>query len=114
MNENNPAKFTIRCTGFRPLHRNTLQGFAAVTIAELKLEVHDIAIHEKNGKRWAQLPAKPQVRDGALIKDDSGKVQYTPVMQFASRTVSDAFSARVIEAVLDLFPEAFDDQGAMS
>jgi hypothetical protein len=107
-------KLTVSCLEFRPLHRNTLVGFATITIAELKLEVRDIAIHEKNGNRWAQLPAKPRVRDGALVKGDGGKVQYVPIMAFASRAVSDAFSAAVIEAVLALYPEAFDDQGAMS
>jgi hypothetical protein len=100
-------KHTISCTAFRPLQRNTLLGFATITIAELKLEIKDVAIHEKNGKRWAQLPSKPQVRDGALVRGDDGKVQYTPIMSFARRAVADAFSAAVIRAVLDRYPEAF-------
>jgi hypothetical protein len=103
-------KLTITCREFRALRRNTLVGFANIDIAELKLEVRDVAVHEKNGKRWAQLPTKPQVRDGTLIKDDGGKIAYVPIMSFASRAVSDAFSARVIEAVLALYPEAFDEE----
>jgi hypothetical protein len=47
-------KLTLLCTDFRPLHRNTLRGFARVKIAELKLEIGDIAIHEKGAARWAQ------------------------------------------------------------
>jgi hypothetical protein len=35
----------------------------------------DVAIHTKNGSTWAQPPAKPQIRDGALVKDETGKVQ---------------------------------------
>jgi len=49
-------KRSITCTEFRPLKRNTLHGFAL--IAELKLEIKDVAVHEKAGRWWAQLPAK--------------------------------------------------------
>jgi hypothetical protein len=103
-------KLTITCREFRALRRNTLVGFACVTVAELRLELRDVALHEKNGKRWVALPARPQVRDGALIKGDDGKITYTPIMAFASRAVSDAFSAAVIAAVLDLYPEAFEER----
>jgi hypothetical protein len=103
-------KLTIR--EFRPFRRNKLYGYAVCTIAELRPEIRDIAIHEKNGKRWAQLPAKPQVRDGVLVKGDGGKEQYTPVMAFVNRTVADAFSTTVIRAVLEAFPQAFDAEDA--
>jgi hypothetical protein len=107
------SKLTIRCNDFRTLHRNTLCGFAVVTIAELKLTVRDVAIHQKADSRWAQLPAKPQVKDGALIKDAStGKIAYTPVMEFTNKAVRDAFSAAVIAAVLEFAPDAFDERTA--
>ena len=35
----------------------------------MRLTIRDVAIHEKDEARWAQLPAKPQVKDGALVKD---------------------------------------------
>jgi hypothetical protein len=47
-------------------------------------------------------------RDGAARRDDRGKVQYTPVVQFLVRDTGDAFSERVIEAVLKAYPRAFD------
>jgi hypothetical protein len=103
-------KFAVTCIDFKSYRKNTLVGFANVRIAELKLEIKDVAVHEKNRKRWAQLPAKPQIRDGALIRGDDGKVQYVPMMSFASRAVSDAFSAACIKAVIDLCPEAFDEE----
>ena len=101
------SKLTITCSEFRPFHRNTLRGFAEIEIAELQLTIKDVAVHAKDGARWAQLPAKPQVRDGALVKDASGKVQYSPVMDFATRAVRDAFSAAVIRAVLEHARDAF-------
>jgi hypothetical protein len=103
------GKLTVICESFHPLLRNTLRGFAEITIAEMRLTIRDVAIHQKGEARWAQLPAKPQVKDGALVKDpSSGKIQYTPVMEFDSRAVRDAFSTAVVNAVLECAPEAFD------
>jgi hypothetical protein len=107
------SKLTIACTDWRSLHRNTLRGFATIEIAELKLEVRDVAVHDKNGKRWAQLPAKPQVKDGALIKDAStGKIAYTPIMEFSSKAVRDAFSHAMVTALLEFAPDAFERSAA--
>jgi hypothetical protein len=101
------TKLTLRCKKFKPLVRNTLRGFADVFVVELKLTICDVALHSKNGKTWAQLPSKPQVRDGALVKGDDGKVQYIPMMSWDSRAVSDAFSRAAVAAVRELAPGAF-------
>lgn len=106
------SKLTVHCTDFRPLRRNTLCGFAIITIAELKLTIRDVAIHQKGELRWAQLPAKPQIKDGALIKDSAGKVQYWPVLEFTSDPVRKAFSQAVIAAVLERVPGAFAEEAA--
>jgi hypothetical protein len=107
------SKLTVTCNAFRTLHRNTLCGFAEIEIAELKLTVRDVAVHQKGQARWAQLPAKPQIKDGALVKDaTTGEVQYTPIMDFSGRAVRDAFSAAVVRAVLAWDPHAFDAEVA--
>ena len=102
------AKLIITCLGFYPLHRNTLRGFAEVRINELRLVIRDIAIHQKGSARWVQLPAKPQMRDGELVHDEHGKIQYFHLMSFDNRAVSDAFSAAVIRALLEFAPSAFE------
>lgn len=104
------SKLTITCRGFYPLHRNTLRGFCEIRIEELRLVIRDIAIHEKGGARWVQLPANPQVRDGELVHDSDGKIQYFPLMNFESRAVSDAFSAAVVRALLEFAPAAFEPE----
>ena len=102
------SKLTIQWE-FKPLVRNTLRGFAQINIAEMKLTIRDIAVATKGDRCWAQLPAKPQVKDGVLVKDaTTGKIQYVPLMAFGSRAVSDA----VVRAVRELVPEAFDHGGA--
>jgi hypothetical protein len=104
------TKLSVSCRAFRPLHRNTLRGFCKIRIDELRLVIRDVALHEKGGARWAQLPAKPQIRDGELVHDERGKIEYFPLMNFDSRTVSDAFSAAVVRAVLEFAPAAFEPE----
>jgi hypothetical protein len=106
------AKLTVRCREFKPLVRNTLRGFAEVHIGELRLTIKDIPAHTKGGRCWAQLPSKPQVKDGNLVKNDEGKVQYIPMLAWDTRAVSDAFSDAVVRAVRELVPEAFEEGGA--
>jgi hypothetical protein len=102
------GKLTVTCETFRPFVRNTLRGFAEIVIAELRLTIRDVAIHQKGDARWAQLPAKPQIRDGVLVKDPgTGKIQYVNIMEFDARAVQDAFSRAVVQAVLERQPEAF-------
>jgi hypothetical protein len=103
------SKLTVVCEDFRPFARNTLVGFAQVRIKDMALVVKDIALHQKNAARWAALPAKPMLKDGAIVKDTEGKGQYVSVMEFTSREARDAFSAAVIAAVLAHSPNAFGE-----
>jgi hypothetical protein len=70
------SKLILKCVGFKPLRRNTLVGFATIRIADMRLKITDVGIHEKGTARWAALPAKPKLRDGGLVRDDAGKGQY--------------------------------------
>jgi hypothetical protein len=106
------AKLTIQCESFRPWRRNTLCGFAEIVIAELRLRIKDISLHQKGDSRWAQLPAKPQIKDGTHVKDADGKSQYVNILEFTGREVRDAFSAAVVAAVLEHSPGAFDEEVA--
>ena len=68
----------------------------------------------KGGRCWAQVPAKPQVRDGARVKNDERKVQYIAMLAWDTRTVADAFSDAVVAAVRALVPDAFEADGGVS
>ena len=55
----------VEIVDFRQYRKNTLQGFLAIGLPSVGLEIRDLALHEKNGKRWLQLPTKPyQKPDG--------------------------------------------------
>jgi hypothetical protein len=109
------GKFSVAIVDFRPLRRNTLVGFASVRINELRLVIHDVAIHSKGeGGRWVQLPAKPQLdKNGVQLRDArTGKPLFSPVLEFPDWKVRVAFSHAVCAALLDRFPRAFVEEGA--
>jgi hypothetical protein len=107
------SKLSLTCKNFRPFQKNTLVGFAEIFIEGMHLTIKDIALHQKNASRWAALPSKPMLRDGAVLKDAEGNAQYVPILQFSSRDVSNAFSAAVVEAVLKHSPDAFGAPAAV-
>jgi hypothetical protein len=102
------SKLTISCDAWRPMRKNTLVGFASIHIVELELKVHDVAIHQKGASAWAALPARPWIKNGALVTGEDGKAQYSIILEFGRREVRDAFSAAVIRAVIERFPNALE------
>jgi hypothetical protein len=102
------GKLSVIVEAFTPRHSNTLRGFCSVLIPEMRLRIHDVAIHEKNDSRWAALPAKPQItRDGTVKRDERGKAAYATIIEFADRDTREAFSQRVIASLLEFAPSAF-------
>jgi hypothetical protein len=101
------GRFTVECTAFHSVRRNTLRGYATIVVKELRLRISDIAIHERDGGRWSHLPAKAMVRDGELVKDGPRKPRYVPILEFVDAKVGRVFSSRVCEAVERLEPDAF-------
>jgi hypothetical protein len=95
-------KLTVQIEAFTPRVANTLVGFCTVLVPEMHLRIIDIGIHQKGAARWASLPAKPQItRAGSVRRDERGKPAYSPVMEFVDRATRDAFSHRVIAALLE-------------
>jgi hypothetical protein len=102
------SKLAITCLDFKPVAKNTLRGFATIRIAEMRLIIHDVAIHARGDARWAALPAKPQItKEGTVVVRD-GKTQYVTILEFADAGTRNAFSSAVIRAVLDFAPGALD------
>jgi hypothetical protein len=95
-----PLKTDIVCLEWRPCDRNTLKGFAKVNIPKWGITLDGLAVHEKEGRRWAQLPARPQLdNDGNAIREDSGKIRYAKIMEFNNKEVGWKFSDQVVAAV---------------
>jgi hypothetical protein len=104
------SRLTVKVEAYTPRRSGALIGFCTVVVLEMRMRVIDLKVFRSHGQRWCGLPGKPQVdKDGAVRRDAGGKIQYAPVLQFLDRGTSDAFSARVIEALLADHPHAFDD-----
>ena len=88
----------VICKRFQPLKRNTLRGFCEISIPDWNLTIKDVAVHRKNDSMWASAPAKPLIKDGIVVKDESGKIAYVNIFEFADRAARDRFSD-VITAV---------------
>jgi Bifunctional DNA primase/polymerase, N-terminal len=107
------GKFTVQCSDRRSLCRGTSRGFAIVRIEELRLAVRELAVHEKNGKAWAQLPSQPWIKNGALVAGGDGKTKYSPLFEFDSDKVRTAFSDAVIRAVLAFDTRALEAMASL-
>ena len=82
---------------WRAFSKNTLRGFATIELPS-GLVIHDISIHEKNGKWWAAMPAAPQLENGQHRFLD-GKGQYKRILEWRDRGLSDKFSEVVVGLV---------------
>ena len=91
---------------WRPMRKNTLLGFAKIELPS-GLIISDVTILTGERGPWASPPSKPMVgRDGVVLKDDAGKLRYSPVIEFASKEVRNRFSAAVVDALRASHPEA--------
>ena len=89
----------IRCIKFTPLERGALRGFCDLAF-DSGLVVHDCTLMESNGRRWVNLPGKPQLdREKNIMRGEDGKVVYAPVLSIPDRARRDAFTAQALAAV---------------
>ena len=77
---------------FKSYQKNTLKGFFTVRLTQIGLELKDSSLHEKNGKRWIALPAKPYKKD-----DDSQGWSY--IVKFYDKARGEQFEKAVLEAL---------------
>jgi hypothetical protein len=83
---------------WRPLHRNTLHGFADLELPNC-LQIDDIAVHVRDGRAWAALPARPMLDQNGRHVFHDGKPQYAAILRWRTRDLADRFSAPVVEVV---------------
>lgn len=81
----------IKILKYEPMQKGSLIGKASILIEEWKFIINDIAIFEKDGKRWASFPQSP--------KDIDGERKWMPVCCFHSKDLEFKFSDKMIEAL---------------
>jgi hypothetical protein len=105
------AASSIICLSFKVHRSGSLIGFADFHLLKLRLKLRGCAVHQSGDRRWVQLPARPRLDlDQNPVRDDRGKLQYLPMIEWDSDAVRQAFSDLAVEAVLGYAPGAFDGE----
>jgi hypothetical protein len=85
----------IEIIDFRPIEKNTLKGFLTARLTSVYLEIRDLALHEKEGRKWIQLPAKP-------YKKDDGGQGWSYIVRFYEKNKYHQFQELALKA-LDVY-----------
>lgn len=90
---------------WRALRKNSLLGFASIQLGALKIK--DVTVNTSNGRLWAGLPSKPMIdRDGAVLRNEQGKIRYVPILEWDNKGTGDCFSESVVAALEESHPGA--------
>jgi hypothetical protein len=81
-----------RILGFKPFEKNTLRGFFDIELAS-GLILRGCTLHEKNGRRWDGLPAKP------YTANDGGQT-WAAIVDFRDRQTASRFQAMTTAAAV--------------
>jgi hypothetical protein len=96
-----------RLVAWKPVTKGALRGFATVELP-IGLKLIDCPVLVGPNGAWATLPSKPVLdSDGKQLKP-GGKAQYTAIMQWRDRDLTDRFSQAVVALVRKAHPEALD------
>lgn len=99
----------MRLIEFRLLTKGALRGFATVELPN-GLIIRDISVLVGRNGAWANLPAKPVLnRDGSPRLGTNGRALYNPILEWNDRSLSDRFSAALIDLVRAAHPGALAD-----
>jgi hypothetical protein len=109
------TKFSVKVVAFQAARSNTLFGFVDVVVPEIRLQLFDMPVFQSsNGARWVNMPSRPQLdrETGAAQRDGRGRIIFVPVLGFLDAKTRQAFSDRVIEALIEFNAHAFDETTA--
>jgi hypothetical protein len=101
----------MRLLGWERIDKGALIGRAHIRLPS-GLEIADVGIFQKDGRRWAQLPAEAmRDRTGELLKDERGKTRYRSALKWQTRDLQERFSFALIE-LIEAERGAFDQDRA--
>jgi DNA-binding cell septation regulator SpoVG len=67
----------VRIDTFKAHSKNSLVGFADVTLVDVGLAIKGVGVHERDGSRWIALPSRSYT--------SGTEVKWTPVLDFDSK-----------------------------
>lgn len=94
----------VQILDWRELRKGALQGFVKIQLGAL--EITDVQIMSSDGRRWANLPSKPQIDRDGNVRKENGKTLYTPILKWATKDAGNRFSESVLAALEAKHPQA--------
>jgi hypothetical protein len=99
----------VRLLKFVPLRKNALRGFCDIELP-IGMRIFGCPVLVSRGRAFATFPGQPLLdRAGHHVQID-GKGQFTKIMEWNSRDLSDAFSKALVALVREQYPDALTDQ----
>ena len=98
----------VKILDWRPLPKNSLLGFAKIEFPS-GMVIADVTVLTSERGPWALPLSRPMLnRDGVVIKDEAGKIRYSPFIEFTSKEIRNRWSDAVIQAMRAAHPEVFE------
>jgi hypothetical protein len=99
---------SIVASDWRPMPRNTLQGFLTLTLTPSGIVLRECSLHIRGVKRWIGLPSKPQLDSAGQHRTDpaTGKKLYSVIVEVAGRIERERFQKSALAAVDQLLGKA--------
>jgi hypothetical protein len=105
---------SITISDWKPRVSGTLRGFCTAHLPSGMI-LHEVALHQRNGAWWASPASKPMLsKDGTALRDEAGKVRYSPIVSFTDKQTRDRLSHAVVDALRRAHPEVFVKDGGVS
>ena len=103
----------FECVRYSPINKSSCLGVATVFIPKWNVELSGVSLHQKEGKRWVNLPAR--------VVEENGEKKYYPYVKFRERENKDKFCEKIKDAIdvyilkqetaeIEKMPEINDDE----
>jgi hypothetical protein len=83
---------TIECLKYTSVNKGSLLGYADFYVPKTGQEIYGCQLHQKEGRRWINLPSKEYT-------NDLGEKKFAPCVRFRERSHMDAFSEACKKAI---------------
>lgn len=80
----------IEVIKYRSFEKHTLRGFVDLKMTQVGVTIRECTFHEKNGKRWIGMPARPYEKDGST--------EWVPTVVI-DKSFNEVFQKAAIEAL---------------
>lgn len=99
----------VRLLRFVGIRKNALRGFCDIELPA-GLRIYGCPVLVSRDRVWATFPGRPQIdRTGHQVQVD-GNGQYTKIIEWNSRDLSNAFSKSLVELVRKQYPDVLTEQ----